>query len=202
MENTDYLSSDQAIDSHKADARSDIYALGCPLKFLLTGRPPFPNGSPAKRILAHQTKESVPIDRCQPDISEEFRQMMDQMLPKDREQQIQSAKNSRSSFRRGWKLWRMIFSSSNGRTPTGSNRQIRLRWIGPGQIPFYPDSSPAAHGDSALSGVCTREFVSFLVQLNEWSGFDTVIDIKPRKQQLKTMRELRDARRRHRRRGG
>jgi serine/threonine protein kinase len=49
----DYLSPEQARDSHKADARSDIYALGCTFHYLLTGRPPFAKGSLAERIQAH-----------------------------------------------------------------------------------------------------------------------------------------------------
>ena len=49
----DYLSPEQAKDSHKADARSDIYALGCTFHYLLTGRPPFAKGTLAERIQAH-----------------------------------------------------------------------------------------------------------------------------------------------------
>ena len=51
----DYLAPEQALNSHEADSRSDIYSLGCTLYFLLTGSPPFPEGSISERLLKHQT---------------------------------------------------------------------------------------------------------------------------------------------------
>ena len=50
----DYLAPEQAIDSHGVDARADIYSLGCSLYYLLTGHPPFPDGTLPQRLMAHQ----------------------------------------------------------------------------------------------------------------------------------------------------
>ena len=41
----DYLSPEQALDSHTVDERADIYSLGCTLYFALVGHPPFPEGT-------------------------------------------------------------------------------------------------------------------------------------------------------------
>jgi len=63
----DYLAPEQAVDSHLVDTRADLYSLGCTMYFLLTGRPPFNEGTLTQRLLAHQTKEPTPIEQLRPD---------------------------------------------------------------------------------------------------------------------------------------
>jgi serine/threonine protein kinase len=57
----DYLAPEQALDSHSVDHRADLYGLGCTLYFVLTGAPPFPEGSIAQRIARHQSRLPPPI---------------------------------------------------------------------------------------------------------------------------------------------
>ncbi len=59
MGTADYIAPEQAIDSHQADARSDIYSLGCTLFHLLTGSVPFPGGTPMDKVGRHAA-EPVP----------------------------------------------------------------------------------------------------------------------------------------------
>lgn len=66
----DYLSPEQAIDSHAVDSRADIYSLGCSIYFALTGRPPFKGGSLAQRLMAHQMKDAPPISESRPEVEE------------------------------------------------------------------------------------------------------------------------------------
>ncbi len=50
----DYISPEQALDPRSVDVRSDIYSLGCAFYHALTGRPPVPEGTAAKKLHAHQ----------------------------------------------------------------------------------------------------------------------------------------------------
>ncbi|WP_231953977.1 serine/threonine-protein kinase [Pirellulimonas nuda] len=87
----DYLAPEQALNSHKADARADIYSLGCTLYFLLTGRPPFPEGSISERLLKHQVEEPQSILKFRPDAPLSLVEICARMMAKKPDERIQSA---------------------------------------------------------------------------------------------------------------
>jgi serine/threonine protein kinase len=78
----DYLAPEQAINSHNVDNRADIYSLGCTLYYLLTGHPPFPDGSLPQRLLAHQTKQPAPILKDRPDAPADLVAICENMMAK------------------------------------------------------------------------------------------------------------------------
>lgn len=91
----DYLSPEQAIDSHTVDARADVYSLGCTIFFALTGRPPFTGGSLAQRLMAHQLKEAPPVAEFRPDINESEKgralaEIIRRMMIRDRDERPQT----------------------------------------------------------------------------------------------------------------
>ncbi len=87
----DYLAPEQAADSHTVDARADIYALGCSLYFLLTGRPPFTEGTLIQRLVAHQTKTPDAVTAFRDDVPESLLNVLGRMMTKDRDHRISSA---------------------------------------------------------------------------------------------------------------
>lgn len=87
----DYLAPEQALDSHKVDARADIYSLGCTLYFLLTGSPPFTEGSLAQRLMAHQTKAPPPLSNKRPDVPTGLSAIVAKMMAKRADDRYQTA---------------------------------------------------------------------------------------------------------------
>ncbi len=78
----DYLAPEQALDSHGADGRADIYSLGCTLYFMLTGDAPFPEGTIAQRIMRHQSQEPTDIRQFRADAPQELIEICRKMMAK------------------------------------------------------------------------------------------------------------------------
>ncbi len=87
----DYLAPEQALNSHKVDHRADIYGLGCTLYFLLTGQPPFNEGTLAQRIAKHQKEMPKSIREIRPDVPGELEGICVKMMQKEPQYRYQSA---------------------------------------------------------------------------------------------------------------
>lgn len=87
----DYMAPELAMQSPHVDHRVDIYSLGCTLYFLLTGHPPFPEGSLAERILKHQMETPEPILHTRPDCPAELIAICQKMMAKQPEDRYASA---------------------------------------------------------------------------------------------------------------
>ncbi|MFT5526866.1 MAG: hypothetical protein ACI9G1_001510 [Pirellulaceae bacterium] len=58
----DYAAPELAQPGKAPDFQTDIYALGCSLYFLLTGRPPFPGGDAPQKLARHATEPIQPLE--------------------------------------------------------------------------------------------------------------------------------------------
>jgi len=79
----DYISPEQARDPRIADVRSDIYSLGCTFFYMLTGRPPFPEGTMLQKLLQHQGDQPPDVRQFRGDLPEELSRVLRKMLAKD-----------------------------------------------------------------------------------------------------------------------
>jgi WD40 repeat protein len=86
----DYLAPEQADDARQADIRSDIYSLGCTLYHLLSGRPPFPQGTLVQKIMAHRERQPQSLLELRPDLPPGLVRVVDRMMSKLPERRYQT----------------------------------------------------------------------------------------------------------------
>ena len=78
----DYLAPEQTM-SNVVDIRADIYALGGSMYFALTGQSPFPDGTIASKLMAHQTREPKPVQEFRSDVPPEILTILHRMMRKN-----------------------------------------------------------------------------------------------------------------------
>jgi len=90
----DYLSPEQALDSHLVDSRADIYSLGCSIYYALTGHPPFIDGTLTQRLMWHQTKDPPPVSDDRPELKDTRGQalvvILEKMMAKKPDERFQT----------------------------------------------------------------------------------------------------------------
>jgi serine/threonine protein kinase len=89
MGTPDYIAPEQADNPRAADARSDVYALGCTLYHLLAGRVPYPAESVLKKIDAHRDPAARPAPI--PAVPPELAGIVAKMMAKEPRARFQSA---------------------------------------------------------------------------------------------------------------
>jgi len=121
----DYLAPEQATDSHLAERRSDIYALGCTLYYLLVGKAPFAKGNAAARMQAHLNKPPPNLLEDRPDVPIAIADLYFRMLQKDPAGRPQSAQEVADALA----AWLASTDHAGGRRPEAQRRQLPRRAV-------------------------------------------------------------------------
>ena len=94
-----FMSPEQASGEDSVDARSDIYALGAVMYYMLTGQPPFMSDNPLKVMIAHASQEVIPLRRINAELPAELEEVVLRCLEKDPEHRFQDVVALRTAIR-------------------------------------------------------------------------------------------------------
>ena len=102
----DYIAPEQANNSARADARSDIYGLGCLLYFALTGRPPFYHVEDTREKIRHHCEvPPQPVTELRPGLPPAFAAVIEKMMAKSAEDRYQVAAQVRDELSQWVQRW-------------------------------------------------------------------------------------------------
>ncbi len=125
----DYLSPEQIQTPTEVTQLTDIYSLGCTLYYAISGKVPFPGGNAKSKARRHLSETPWHPRRFNPDVSDEFVDLIGDMMEKDPANRIQSAAEVAARL--------APWASEN--SPLGHEQMTRSRWM--------PEPPPADESD-------------------------------------------------------
>src|SRR5205807_2195650 len=87
----DCASPESIMDPTNLTPAGDQYSLGCVLYYALSGRFPFPDGSAAEKMMAHQFKQPTPLTELNPEVPEELVEIVERLMQKGPENRFPNA---------------------------------------------------------------------------------------------------------------
>ena len=143
MGTVDYMSPEQAANTKGADARADIYSLGCTLWYLLTGKKAYESDTMIGRLMAHRDAPLPSLVKARDDVPWPLEQALHKMIakrPQDRYQTMSEVIAALEPFGSG-------ASSSSVGAPANTRRSAELaafmQAMGPSAATTSAKSDPA-----------------------------------------------------------
>jgi serine/threonine-protein kinase len=96
----DYASPEQLGNAAEADARSDLYSVGCTLYFTLSGRAPFEGGDVVNKIFKQRMDDPEPLERVARGVPAAFAAIVRKLMAKAPEDRYQTCVELRADLAR------------------------------------------------------------------------------------------------------
>ena len=138
----DYIAPEQITDAHLADTRADIYSLGCTFYFLLTGHPPYPQGTTLQKLALHTGSNPEPVTNLRPEIPQQVASIVHRMMARNPNDRFQTPIDLVSAIE-------TFTNNSNTSTPTQTGG-VRHDLESVGRTSSIPEPTSASPVDDEL----------------------------------------------------
>lgn len=172
----DYLSPEQIQTPTEVTQLTDIYSLGCTLYYAISGKVPFPGGNAKSKARRHLSETPWHPRRFNPDVSDEFVDLIGDMMEKDPANRIQTAAEVAARL--------APWASEN--SPLRNDQLIRSRWMSepPPNEDSNEDQDYVGQQRSEISDVSVESSSNLGGQASEatfagWGRDDTNVESPP-----------------------
>ena len=165
----DYLSPEQIKTPLDVTIVSDIYSLGCTLYYAISGKVPFPGGTPKSKARRHLEETPWHPRRFNEEVSDEFVDLIGDMMEKNPAERIQSAAE----------VAERLAPWASDDSPLLSNELDRPRWQ-PVPVPVdNQDTDPGDIAEMALDEMRSESYNSLADASTETGSISNTSELAP-----------------------